>query len=108
VYLYKSQDGPAQTTAEPGAAGPTGLVSPTGGTATRVTVLGQVLAVGHDAVTIGGGPLPSISAGVTSATRFTGADRSLTQVLVGDTVTVQMTESQGMAWVDSLEDPVSQ
>jgi hypothetical protein len=109
VYFYKSvEDGSVQTTAEPSASGPDRPSSPAGGAVTSVTMLGQVVAVGRDAVTVGGGPFGSIDASVTSATRFTGADRSLAQVRVGDTVTVQITESHGVAHLDSLEDPVSQ
>jgi hypothetical protein len=108
VYLYKSQDGLAQTTAEPGASGTTRPSSPIGGAVTNATMLGQVVAVGRDTVTVGGGPLPSTNARVTSATRFIGADRSLAQVRVGDIVTVQITESHGVSPVDSQQDPTSQ
>jgi hypothetical protein len=110
VYLYRSvQGGLTPSAAGPRASGSIGPSSPPGGgTVTSMLVLGQVLAVGRDTVTVGGGPVLPVSARVTSATRFTGADQSLAQVHVGDIVTVQITESGGVATVVSLQDPSSQ
>jgi hypothetical protein len=110
VYLYKSAMGGSTPSANaPGASSTAAPGSPAGGgTVTTVELLGQVLAVGSDTVTVGGGPVGSIRARVTSATRFTGADGSLAQVRVGDTVAVQITESRGVASVVTLQDPASQ
>jgi hypothetical protein len=97
VYLYKSEVArPASAASSPGS-----------GTAVSV-MLGRVLAVGHDSVTIGGGPGQAISARATSATKFTGTVRSLAQVRVGDTVTAQITVSGGVPTLVRLQDPASQ
>jgi hypothetical protein len=78
------------------------------GAVESVTVLGRVIAVGHQSVTVGGGPGQAISARVTSATQYTGTVRSLAQVRVGDTVTAHITVSDGVARLISLQDPASQ
>lgn len=70
-------------------------------------LLGPVRAVGRDTITVGGEPAPEVSAQIASATRFTGSARSLAQVHVGDTVAVQITESNGVATVVSLQDPAT-
>jgi hypothetical protein len=110
VYLYRSvQGGLTPSAARPGASGGAGPSRPPGGgNVTSMLMLGQVLAVGRDTVTVGGGPVPPVSARVTSATRFTGTDQSLAQVRVGDIVTVQITRSGGVARVVSLQDPSAQ
>jgi hypothetical protein len=110
VYLYRSVQGSlAPSAAGPGASGRAGPGSSAGaGNATSMLLLGPVLAVGRDTVTVGGGPVLPVRARVTSATRFTGADRSLAQLRVGDIVTVQVTRSGGVARVVSLQDPSSQ
>jgi hypothetical protein len=110
VYLYRSlQGGVAVSAASSGASGGAGPSSPAGrGNATSLLLLGPVLAVGRDTVTVGGGPVGPVSARVTSATRFTGADQSLAQVRVGDIVTVQITRSGGVTSVASLQDPSAQ
>jgi len=115
VYVY--QDGlPGSTpaasrsqgsTAEPSRGGRAGPIPGGGGTVRAMVLLGPVRAVGRDTVTVGGGPAPEVSALVTSATQFTGSARSLAQVHVGDTVAVQITESNGVATVVSLQDPAS-
>jgi hypothetical protein len=108
VYLYKSDlAGPASGTAS--LSPRTSIGGPAGaGSAESVMVLGRVLAVGHDSVTIGGGPGQAITARATSATQFTGTVRSLAQVRVGDTVTAQITVSDGVARLVRLQDPASQ
>jgi hypothetical protein len=108
VYLYKSDlAGSAPAAASPGPR--TTMGGPAGaGSVESVMVQGQVLAVGHGSVTVGGGPGQSISARVTSATEFTGTVRSLAQVRVGDTVTAQITVSDGVARLIKLQDPASQ
>jgi hypothetical protein len=108
VHLYKSdRAGPASGTASPSPR--TTIGGPAGaGSVESVMVLGRVLAVGHDSVTVGGGPGRAISARVTSATQFTGRVRSLAQVRVGDTVTAQITVSDGVARLVRLQDPASQ
>jgi hypothetical protein len=108
VYLYKSDSaGSAPAAASPGPR--TTIGGPAGaGAAESATVLGRVLAVTHDSVTIGAGPGQTISARATSATRFTGTVRSLAQVRVGDTVTAQIIVSDGVARLIKLQDPASQ
>jgi hypothetical protein len=114
VYLYKSDlagSASAATSPRPGTTigapvAPGGLAG--AGAAESVTVLGRVLAVAHDTVTVGGGPGQAISARATSATQFTGTVRSLAQVRVGDTVTAQITVADGVARLISLQDPASQ
>jgi hypothetical protein len=113
VYLYKSElAGPATaaTSPSPGTAiggGP--VAGASGGTpVTSMMLLGRVLAVGHDSVTVGGGPGQAIAARATSATQFTGTVRSLAQVRVGDSVAAQITASDGVATLVRLQDPASQ
>ncbi len=107
VYLYKSElAGPVTAATSPRPATPQGGAG--AGAVESVSVLGRVLAVGHDSVTVGGGPGPAISARATSATQFTGTVRSLAQVRVGDTVTAQITVSDGVARLVRLQDPASQ
>jgi len=115
VYLYKSDlagSAPAAATSPNPRATIGGPAAPGGqggaGTAESVTVLGRVLAVGHDTVTVGGGPGQAITARATSATQFTGTVRSLAQVRAGDTVMAQITVSDGVARLVRLQDPASQ
>jgi hypothetical protein len=70
-------------------------------------VIGMVTAVGPGTITIGGGPTGAVKATVTSATTFTGAARTLSAVRVGDTVQAQVTVTNGVARVVSLQDPAS-
>lgn len=70
-------------------------------------VIGMVTGVGPGTITIGGGPMGAVKAAVTSATRFTGAARTLSAVRVGDTVQAQVTVTNGVAKVVSLQDPAS-
>jgi hypothetical protein len=70
-------------------------------------VIGKVTAVGPGTITIGGGPMGAVKAAVTSATRFTGTARTLPAVRVGDTVQAQVTVTNGVARVVSLQDPAS-
>jgi hypothetical protein len=71
-------------------------------------LVGQVTAVGKSSITVGGGPMQSVRAAVTSATKFTGTARTLAAVQVGDTVQVEITIVKGTAKVVSLQDPASQ
>ena len=115
VYLF--QNGlagptPAASESPGGAAGPgqgstAGPVPGGGGAVRAMMLLGPVRAVGRGSVTVGGGPIPEIRAQVTSATQFTGSARSIAQVDVGDTVAVQITESNSAATVVSLQDPAT-
>jgi hypothetical protein len=101
VYLYKSEfAGSAAVAASPTPA--------SAGAQESVMTLGRVLAVGHDSVTLGGGPGQAISARVTRATQFTGTAGSLAQVRVGDTVAAQISVSGGVATLVRLQDPASQ
>jgi hypothetical protein len=121
VYLYKSAlagPAPGATSPSPRATngggpvtggGPAALPGPAGaGSVESMTMLGKVLAVTHDSVTVGGGPGLTISARATSATRFAGSVRSLAQVRVGDTVTAQISVTDGVATLVRLQDPASQ
>jgi len=103
VYLYKGETAgfPTAATSSPGTA--------IGGTTvTSLTMLGRVLAIRHDSITVGGGPGQAISARATTATRFAGTVRSLVQVRVGDTVMAQITVSGGVATLVRLQDPASE
>jgi hypothetical protein len=114
VYLYKSDLAGSESAAtSPSARATIGTpLAPGGpagaGAAESATVLGRVLAVAHDTVTVGGGPGQAISARATSATQFTGRVRSLAQVRVGDTVAAQITVADGVARLITLQDPASQ
>jgi hypothetical protein len=102
VYLYKS------AVAAPAPASAASSPSPGGsGAEESVMMLGRVLAVANDSVTVGG-PGQAISARATSATKFTGKVRSLAQVRVGDTVSAEITVSGGAATLVRLQDPASQ
>jgi len=107
VYEYQNGLAPSApaasgnqgSTARPGVRG--------GATAQSMLLVGPVRAIGRGFVTVRGGPIPEIRAQVTSATQFTGSARSIAQVDVGDTVAVQITESNGAATVVSLQDPAT-
>lgn len=92
------------TSQAPGPAG--GPAGP--GSATEMELVGRVIAVGKGSITVGGGPLQSVRAAVTSATKFTGTARALAAVRVGDTVAAQIAIVNGTAKVVSLQDPASQ
>jgi hypothetical protein len=84
-------------------------VAPAGpGSAAEMEVLGKVIAVGNGSITIGGGPVQSVRAAVTSATRFTGTVRTLAAVRVGNVVQAQITVTNGTARLVSLQDPASE
>ena len=114
VYLYKSDvAGSASAATSPSprstVGGPVAPGGPAGaGAVASATVLGRVLAVGHGSITVGGGPGQAISARATNVTQFTGTVKSLAQVRVGDTVTAQITVSDGVARLIRLQDPASQ
>lgn len=90
------------------AASPASTAPAAGGaaTVTELTVLGPVTAVGRDSVTVTG-PDGSVTAAVTSATRFTGKVQSLRGVRTGDSVVAQIREKNGVARLVSLQDPAS-
>jgi hypothetical protein len=105
----------AQSDAAPAASvsqgtGSPGTTSPgTGqGSVTELAMVGRVIAVGSGTVTIGGGPMQPVTAAVTSATRFTGAVRTLAGVRAGNTVAAQITIVNGVARLVSLQDPASE
>ncbi len=77
------------------------------GTVQEMDIEAAVTAVGPDTVTIGGGPVQSVKAEVTSATRFTGSVRSLSGVKVGDDVAAVIIIENGIAKVVTLQDPAS-
>jgi hypothetical protein len=107
VYLYKSELARPASVAT--SRGPHTAIGRAGGGALQgVMTLGRVLAVGHDSLTVGGGPGQAINARATSATQFTGTVRSLAQVRVGDTVAAEITVSGGVATLVRLQDPASQ
>ena len=106
VYVYKSVlAGAAPAATSPS---PRSIIGGAAGSVESVVVQGLVLAVGHDSVTVSGAPGHTISARATSATQFTGTVQSLGQVRVGDTVTAQITVSDGVARLIRLQDPASQ
>jgi hypothetical protein len=78
------------------------------GTVTELGLIGKVTAVGPGTITFGAGPMESVKAAVTSATKFTGSVRTLSGVRVGDTVAAQITIVNGVARVASLQDPASE
>jgi len=106
VYVYQSGLAGATPAASAVQGGTVGPVSD-GGTVRVMLLLGLVRAVGRDTVTLGGGPVPDVSAQVTSATLFSGSARSFGQVHVGDTVAVQITGFDRVARVVSLQDRTS-
>jgi hypothetical protein len=77
------------------------------GTVQEVQIEAAVTAVGADTITIGGGPVQSVKAEVTSATRFTGSVRSLSGVRVGDDVAAVIVVENGVAKLVTLQDPAS-
>ena len=72
-----------------------------------IDVVGLVTAVGSRSITIGSGPVHSVRAIVTRATRFTGTVHALSSVRVGDTVQVQIAVTGATARVVSLQDPAT-
>lgn len=90
-----------------------GQAGPGGGQAgqravTEMQVLARVTAVRSGTITFGGGPMQSVTAAVTSATRFTGSVRTLAGVSVGDTVAAQIMIDNGVAKVVTLQDPAGE
>jgi hypothetical protein len=86
--------------------GPSG--GPAGqGAVQELQMVAAVTAVGSDTITIGGGPVQAVRAEVTSATKFTGAVRSLSGVRVGDDVAAEILIENGVAKVVTLQDPAS-
>jgi hypothetical protein len=86
-----------------GPAGPAG-----GGQLTEMEVVATVRAVRSGTITFSAGPMGSVMASVTSATRFTGSVRMLPAVRVGDTVAAQIVIENGVAKVVTLQDPDSE
>jgi hypothetical protein len=109
LYRHAQADSTPSAAASHSAARTPGGAAPAGpGSETEMDVLGRVTAVGNGSITIGGGPGQSIRAAVTSATRFTGTVRTLASVRVGNVVEAQMTVTNGMAKLVSLQDPASE
>jgi len=78
------------------------------GSVTEMQLVARVTAVGSRTVTLGGGPVQSVTATVTSGTKFTGSVHTLAGVRVGDIVAAQITIADGTARVVSLQDPASE
>jgi hypothetical protein len=91
----------AQAPAQPGGSG--GGAFP-GNAAGGMFVGGRVTAVSATSITLGG-PGRSITAAVTSSTRFTGQVSSISGVKVGDLVTAQLTQNGGSVTVIAISDP---
>jgi hypothetical protein len=117
VLVYRSTHGGAAlaAAASPGTGqapgqggGPAGSGGGQAGPLTQLQVLARVTAVRSGTITFGGGPGRSVTASVTSATRFTGSVRTLAAVRVGDTVAAQIVIENGVARVVTLADPASQ
>jgi hypothetical protein len=77
------------------------------GAVEEMQIEATVTAVGSDTITIGGGLTQAVRAEVTSATRFTGAVRSLSGVKVGNDVAALIVIENGVARVATLQDPAS-
>lgn len=90
-----------QGPAQPGAGG--GGAFPGSGSS-EMFVGGRVTAVSATSVSIGG-PGRTITAAVTSSTRFTGQVTNISGVKVGDQVTAQLTQNGGSITVVSISDP---
>jgi hypothetical protein len=82
----------------PGGGGGPGQGSP------EMFIGGQVTAVSGTSVTIGG-PGRSITATVTSSTRFTGRVSSISGIKVGDLVSAQLTQNGDTVTAVSISDP---
>jgi hypothetical protein len=77
------------------------------GTVQEMQIVAAVTAVGSDTITFGGGPVQSVTAEVTSATKFTGSVRSLSGIKVGDNVAAVIVVENGVSKVITLQDPAS-
>lgn len=76
------------------------------GVSGAMVIGGKVTAVGPRSITISAGP-QSVTARVTGSTRFSGRVTGLAEVRVGDMVMAQISESNGVNSLVSLQDPVS-
>jgi hypothetical protein len=65
---------------------------------------GRVTAVSSTSITLGG-PGHSLTAAVTSSTKFTGQVTSISAVKVGSNVSVEISESGGRATAIAIQDP---
>jgi hypothetical protein len=77
------------------------------GAVQEMQIVAGVTAVSADTITIGGGPVQSVKAQVTGATKFTGSVRSLSAVKVGDHVAAVIVIANGVSKVITLQDPAS-
>jgi hypothetical protein len=84
--------------------GPGGGVPGGQGRTGQAFLAGKVLKVSATSITIGG-PGRSLTAGITSATRFGGKVSGISGVKVGDEVSAQVTVSRGKAAVAAIQDP---
>lgn len=66
---------------------------------------GQVLAVSHASITIGGAG-PAVTAAITSATTITGSVHGIGGVKVGDEISAQITGTPSHLTATALQDPV--
>lgn len=103
--LSGSPAGPASqpSVQAPGQPGAGGGAFPGGG-GPEMLIGGPVTAVNSTSITIGT-PGRSITAAVTSSTRFTGKVSSISGVKVGDQVSAQLTQNGGRATAVSISDP---
>jgi hypothetical protein len=109
VYRHSQADSTPSAAASHNAGLTPGGAAPAGpGSESEMEILGRVTAVGNGSITIGGGPVQSIRATVTSATRFTGTVRTLASVRVGNVVEAQITVTNRAAKLVSLQDPASE
>jgi hypothetical protein len=97
---------PPGTGPRPGQGG--GPAGPGGGQRAELAVVATVSAVRSGTITLSAGPMGSVTASVTRATRFTGSVRMLAAVRVGDTVAAQIVIENGVAKVVTLQDPGSE
>jgi hypothetical protein len=91
---------PSQGTGGGGSSGGVGIP----GAPAEIFMAGRVTAVSGTSITIAG-PSHVIKAAITSATKFEGKAKSISQVKVGDIITAQVDNTKNPAVVTVLQDP---
>jgi hypothetical protein len=94
-----------------GETNPGGITGPGGasgsGGVSQLYIIGQITAVNSTSITLAAGGQP-ITAAITSATKVTGNIHSIASLAVGDTVSAQITATNGKATATSIQDPPEQ
>jgi hypothetical protein len=106
VGLFLVRGTPASAVSAAGRATPSASAVAPGGSAgtLRVVLTGQVLAVSHTSITIGGAG-PAVTAAVTGATTISGSVRGIDGVKPGDEVSAQLTGTVGKLVATAIQDP---